>query len=55
MKKRKELDVDFIGGQEPLTKEEERALSEFFRQKKDNTSKRSPNRMKSTKSTKQNV
>lgn len=28
--KKIELDVDFIGGQEPLTKEEEKALSEFF-------------------------
>ena len=25
------LDVDFIGGQEPLTKEEERKLSAFFK------------------------
>ena len=25
-----ELDVDFVGGQEPLTKEEEVALSEFI-------------------------
>jgi len=33
MKKKKtiELDVDFIGGQERLTKEEERKLSEFFK------------------------
>jgi hypothetical protein len=27
MKKRSELDVDFIGGQDPLTIEEEKALS----------------------------
>jgi hypothetical protein len=26
-----ELDVDFIGGQEPMTKEEEIAISEFIR------------------------
>ena len=30
-----ELDVDFIGGQGPLTEEEEeKALSEFFKQRK---------------------
>lgn len=27
---KKELDVDFIGGQESLTKEEEKNLSEYF-------------------------
>lgn len=32
--KKIELDVDFIGGQEPLTKEEEKALSEFFSKRK---------------------
>ncbi len=34
MKKRPELDVDFIGGQDPLTIEEEKALSDFFKQRK---------------------
>jgi len=29
-----ELDVDFIGGQERLTKEEERKLSEFFKKRR---------------------
>ena len=29
-----ELDVDFIGGQAVLTKAEENALSEYFKQKK---------------------
>lgn len=30
--RKKELDVDFIGGQsKPLTKEEERAISDFIR------------------------
>lgn len=29
-----ELDVDFIGGQGSLTIEEEKALSEFFKQRK---------------------
>lgn len=30
----KELDVDFIGGQESMTKEEERAISEFIKARK---------------------
>ena len=36
MKKKKkiELNVDFIGGQEPLTKEEERKLSEYFNKRR---------------------
>jgi hypothetical protein len=35
MKTRKtELDVDFIGGQEPLTLAEEKALSEYFKKRK---------------------
>ena len=35
MKKQKvELDVDFIGGQEPLTKEEEVDLSVFFQSRR---------------------
>lgn len=33
-KNKKELDVDFIGGQEPLTKEEEKTLSEYFKRNK---------------------
>ncbi|SDD38218.1 hypothetical protein [Williamwhitmania taraxaci] len=33
--RRKELDVDFIGSQEPLTLPEEKALSEFFKKKKE--------------------
>ena len=32
--KKSELDVDFIGGQTSLTKEEEKALSNFFSQHK---------------------
>ncbi len=28
------LDVDYIGGQEPLTKEEETQLSTFFKERK---------------------
>lgn len=31
----KVLDVDFIGSQEPLTSSEEKALSEFFKKKKE--------------------
>ena len=34
MKIKKEFDVDFIGGQKPLSKDEEKALSEFFKEKK---------------------
>ena len=33
--KLKELDVDFIGGQEPITKEEELAISAFIRARKE--------------------
>ncbi len=33
--KQKELDVDFIGGQEPMTKEEEIAISEFINTRKE--------------------
>ena len=32
--KSKELDVDFIGGQGPLTKDEELAISEFIKAQK---------------------
>lgn len=32
--KSKELDVDFIGGQGPLTKDEEHAISEFIKAQK---------------------
>ena len=41
--KLKELDVDFIGGQRPLTKEEEFAISTFIRlQKEKRRSKKIP-------------
>lgn len=33
--KDKELDVDFIGGQKPMTKEEELAISKFIRANKE--------------------
>lgn len=32
--RKKELDVDFIGGQEPLTDSEQKALSEYFSSRK---------------------
>jgi hypothetical protein len=32
--KKKELDVDFIGGARPLTKGEEKGISEFIQQRK---------------------
>lgn len=34
--KKNELDIDFIGEQTSLTKEEEKTLSEYFKQKKEN-------------------
>jgi hypothetical protein len=37
--KKSELDVDFIGGQGSLTVEEEKALNDFFRQRKLTTKK----------------
>lgn len=33
--RKKELDVDFIGSQEPLISSEEKALGEFFKKKKE--------------------
>lgn len=33
-KKLEELDVDFIGGENPMTKEEEKAISEFIKAQK---------------------
>ena len=32
--KSKDLEIDFIGGQGPLTKEEEQAISEYLKRKK---------------------
>lgn len=48
MKKHNELDVDFIGGQQPLTKEEELAISAFI---KANTEKRRIQRIRKIKKT----
>jgi hypothetical protein len=38
--KTKELDVDFIGGQEPLTKTEELMISNFIKTLKENSNKK---------------
>ena len=45
-----ELDVDFIGGQTSLTKEEERTISDFIRKSK---SKKAKSLARKTKTTKQ--
>jgi hypothetical protein len=37
--KKTDLDIDFIGGQEALTPEEEKALSAYFKQRKLNKQK----------------
>lgn len=42
--KKIELDVDFIGGQGPLNLDEEKALSEFFKQRKLTSNKASANK-----------
>ena len=53
-KKEIELDVDFIGGQETLTAEEEQALSDFFKQRKKTSLKQlTPNQSKKSKQLKQ--
>jgi hypothetical protein len=46
--KKVELDVDFIGGQASLTKEEERAISDFIKKNKSKKAK-SPVRKKTAK------
>ena len=43
---KKELDVDFIGGQEPLTKEEEIAISEYIKTLKEKNKSFTPKRVK---------
>jgi hypothetical protein len=50
--KKIELDVDFIGGQGPLTAEEEKALSDFFKKRKMDTKRAADNKkVKTAKST----
>ena len=44
--KKIELDVDFIGGQEPLTAQEESALKEYFKKRKMNSKKPPANKKK---------
>lgn len=50
--KSKELDVDFIGGQGPLTKSEEQAISEFIKAQKQLRAKKQILKKKSTARTK---
>ena len=47
--KKIELDVDFIGGQTSLTKEEELAISDFIKKNKTKKTKRSSNKTKTAK------
>jgi hypothetical protein len=47
--KRKELDVDYIGDQTNLTKEEENIISDFIKEIKAKKSKRSSTKRKTTK------
>jgi hypothetical protein len=47
--KKLELDVDFIGGQTSLTKEEEKALSEYFKKTKAKKTKSSSHKAKTAK------
>lgn len=48
-KDKKQLDVDYIGTQEPLTIDEENTLSDFFRKKKEIQRQRTLVRKKATK------
>ena len=47
--KKIELDVDFIGGQTSLTKEEEKTISDFFKKNKTKKTKRSSLKTKTVK------
>jgi len=47
--KKVELDVDFIGGQTSLTKEEEKAISDFIKKNKPKKTKRSSIKTKTVK------
>ena len=44
--KKNELDVDFIGGQGSLTAEEQKAISEYLKQKKIASAKKSTRKTK---------
>lgn len=52
MKAKTELDVDFIGDQSTLTKEEEKAISEFFQLKKNSTQRKKSSKVLEKKSSK---
>lgn len=52
--KTKDLDIDFIGGQGPLTKEEEQAISEYLKRKKEK-SKKSKSRKRQAEKDKSNT
>ncbi|MEK6476752.1 hypothetical protein WJR50_04420 [Catalinimonas sp. 4WD22] len=52
--KTKDLDIDFIGGQGPLTKEEEQAISEYLKKKKEK-SKKSKSRKRQAEKDKSNT
>ena len=43
-----ELDVDFIGGMGALTKEEEKAISEFIKSSKERREKRKPRKIRTS-------
>ena len=47
--KKVELDVDYIGGQTSLNKEEERTISEYFRKSKAKKTKRTSHKTKTVK------
>jgi len=47
--KKVELDVDFIGGQTSLTKEEEKTISDFIKKNKSKKTKRSSIKTKTVK------
>ncbi len=44
--KKIELDVDFIGGQTSLTKEEEKTISEYIKKSKSNKTKKASHKTK---------
>jgi hypothetical protein len=52
---RNELDVDFIGGSGPLTKEEEKAISEFIKSSKQRREKQKARKAKTPRRSKINA
>lgn len=53
--KAKELDVDYIGGQDPMSQEEEKAISEFIKGQKLSVQKRTARVTKTQESQKINA